>query len=86
MNKIKGIGEIHEGILEKDPLDDGFQIRGLDADGRQEVIRLAEVFNDYVGQSVRFTIARTASLEAEARRIQAETGLQSVALDDLRKS
>lgn len=67
MGKVDGLGELHEGILEVDPLDSTYQIRYLNADGKQEVIRLQEAFAEYVGREVRLTMAFADALRARAR-------------------
>ena len=84
MSKIPGLGEIHEGIIERDPLDDTYQIRCLGTDGHQEVIRLQEVFAEYAGRGVRFTIAFAEELDAHARRVDT-SDVKAVTLDDLSK-
>jgi hypothetical protein len=83
MSKIVGVGELREGILERDPMDEGLQLRMLDANGKQQVLRLQEMLADYVGHPVRMTIAFTKALQA-AEGFQA--GLQAVTFDDLSKS
>jgi hypothetical protein len=72
MSKVDGLGELHEGILELDPLDATYLIRCLDEQGEQEVIRLQEVFREYVGREVRLTIAFADSLRARARDVTSE--------------
>lgn len=85
MNKIAGIGELWEGVLERDPLDEGFQLRVSAADGSQQILRIADVLSDYEGHGVRFTIAYTSALAA-AEAVQQAGDLQSVRFADLAKS
>lgn len=82
MSKIPGVGELQEGILERDPLDEGLQLRVLDASGKQRVLRLQELLADYVGHPVRMTIAYTKALEA-AEGLQT---IPAVTFADLAKS
>lgn len=64
MAKIVGIGELQEGILERDPLDDSLQLRVCDGAGAQRVLRLEDLLSEYVGHGVRLTVAYTSALEA----------------------
>lgn len=81
MSKIPGVGELQEGILERDPLDEGLQLRVLDPDGKQRVLRLDDLLQEYVGQPVRFTVAFIRALEAAEQQ-----GVQAVTFSDLSKS
>ena len=64
MAKIVGIGELQEGILERDPLDESLQLRVCDGAGTQRVFKVEELLSEYVGHSVRLTVAYTRALEA----------------------
>lgn len=68
MSKVPGVGEIQEGVLERDPMDEGLQLRLWDPDRGQTILRIDDMLADYVGHSVRFTIGYIAALE----RLQAE--------------
>lgn len=83
MSKIAGLGELIEGILERDPLDDSFQIRVLEGE-RQRVLRLQDVLAEYEGQDVRFTIASTSALSALAEAASGEA-TAVVTFDELAK-
>lgn len=78
MSKIPGLGELHEGVLEQDPLDDTFQIRTPD-----EVVRLQDVFAQYVGRGVRFTIGFMDALDDAASRATGDGAV--VTLGDMSK-
>jgi predicted amino acid racemase len=83
MSKLAGIGEIQEGVLERDPLDDGLQLKLVDAAGEQAILRIDDMLSDYVGHSVRFTVGYIAALE----RLQSESeGVQNVSYSDVAKS
>lgn len=84
MSKIPGLGELLEGVLEKDPLDDTYQIRFWE-DGRQRVVRLQDVFSEYAGHEVRFTIAFTSALASAAESLGSEGATAAVSFDDLAK-
>ena len=66
MSKLPGLGELHEGVLERDPVDDSFQIVVDGEKGRQQVVRLKDVLLEYLGHPVRFTIAYADRLSAAA--------------------
>jgi hypothetical protein len=85
MSKIAGLGEIREGILERDPLDDSLHLRCLDSEGRQAVVRIQDLLGEYVGHPVRLTVAYTAALEA-AERLQSPEGLRAIGFEDLSKA
>ena len=83
MSKIAGVGELREGVLERDPMDEGFQLRVRSADGTQQILRLQDLLAEYVGHQVRFTIAYSAVLAAAERT---RSDLQGVSFADLSKS
>lgn len=85
MARIEGLGEIESGVLERDPLDDTYQIRTVDSEGRQKIRRLQDVFAEYVGREVRFTLARVDALEAAAARFGVAEEVHSVSFEDLAK-
>lgn len=83
MSKLAGVGEIQEGILERDPLDERLQLRLLDAAGGQTILSIEDMLSDYVGHSVRLTVAFIEVLE----RLQSENeGVQAIGFADLAKS
>jgi hypothetical protein len=84
MSKIPGLGELLEGVLERDPLDDTYQIR-FSEDGRQRVVQLQDVLAEYSGHEVRLTIAFTRALAAAAESIGDEGATAAVTFDSLAK-
>jgi hypothetical protein len=85
MTKIAGLGELLEGVLERDPLDDTYQIR-VTENGRQHVVRLQDVFAEYAGSDVRFTIAFARALSAAAESLSEEVDTKAaLTFDDLAK-
>jgi hypothetical protein len=88
MTKILGLGELLEGVLERDPLDDTYQIHCADDDTEEgKVVRLEDILPEYVGHAVRFTIAFAGALEAHAERINADEAqeVHAVTFEDLSK-
>lgn len=81
MSKIPGLGELLEGVLERDPLDETYQIRVLESGG-QRVIRLQDVLSEYEGSEVRFTIAFARALTAAAEALGDQGAQAVVSLDD----
>jgi hypothetical protein len=87
MGKIAGVGEMYEGVIERDPLDETYQVRFLNAStGEQEVLAVDEILADYVGREVRFQIAFCDALQGAIDRVGAAQEVQAaVSFDDLEK-
>lgn len=81
MSKIPGLGELLEGVLERDPLDETFQIRVVEG-GQQQIFRLQDVLAEYEGSEVRFTIAFAHALTAAAEAMGNQGAQAVLSLDD----
>lgn len=84
MSKIPGIGELLEGVLERDPLDDTYRIRVGDDSG-QRVVHLRDVLAEYEGSEVRFTIAFAKSLAAAVESFGGEGASPALTFDGAAK-
>ena len=70
MTEVPGVGMLCDGFLERDPLDDSYQLRFVGSGGAQQVVRLQDVLARYCGREVRFTIACVTALQQTLERVQ----------------
>lgn len=83
--KVEGVGEIWEGVLERDPLSETFHLR-IVHDDRVGSLDLQKMLEAYVGLEIRVVVSSLESLRRAAEVLApAMEGAQGVTLEDLQQ-
>jgi len=63
MQQLGDLGQILEGTIEIDPMDERLQLRTFDSSGNPVTVDLQEVLREYQGQEVRVAIASLSGIQ-----------------------
>lgn len=69
------LGNIVEGLVERDPLTDRLQIMTVDESGRAKVVNVEELVASFLGKEVRLTLASFENLARLSQMVEDQEGL-----------